>query len=73
MLTLFFADQPVQDYDSARRADTARYARFFHAMLARGVYLPPSQFEVWFVSLAHSDADVAATIAAARAAFAELS
>jgi glutamate-1-semialdehyde 2,1-aminomutase len=73
MLTLFFADQPVQDYHSARRADTARYARFFHAMLARGVYLPPSQFEVWFVSLAHSDADVAATIAAARAAFAELS
>jgi len=72
MLTLFFTDQPVTDYESARTADTARYARFFHAMLTRGVYLPPSQFELWFVSLAHTEADVEATLAAARAAFAEL-
>ena len=72
MLTLFFTDQPVWDYECARTADTARYARFFHAMLARGIYLPPSQFELWFVSLAHTQADVEATIAAARAAFAEL-
>jgi glutamate-1-semialdehyde 2,1-aminomutase len=73
MLTLFFTERPVADYESARTADTARYARFFHAMLARGVYLPPSQFEVWFVSLAHTEADVEATIAAARAALAGLS
>jgi glutamate-1-semialdehyde 2,1-aminomutase len=73
LLTLFFTDQPVTDYDSARRADTARYARFFHAMLERGIYLPPSQFELWFVSLAHTEADVEATLAAARAAFAALS
>ncbi len=72
MLTLFFANRPVTDYETARTADTARYARFFHRMLARGIYLPPSQFEVWFVSLAHTEADVDATVAAARAALAEV-
>jgi glutamate-1-semialdehyde 2,1-aminomutase len=72
LLTLFFTAQPVTDYESARTADTARYARFFHAMLERGVYLPPSQFELWFVSLAHHEADVEATLAAARAALAEV-
>jgi glutamate-1-semialdehyde 2,1-aminomutase len=58
MLTAFFCPGPVRDYASARRADTARYARFFQAMLARGVYLAPSQFEAAFVSLAHSEADL---------------
>ena len=53
-----------------RRADTAAFARFFHAMLERGVYLPPAQFEAAFVSLAHTEADVDATIAAARDVFA---
>ncbi len=72
MLTLFFTDRPVVDYDTARTADTARYARFFHAMLERGIYLPPSQFEVWFVSLAHTEADIEATVAAARAALTAL-
>jgi glutamate-1-semialdehyde 2,1-aminomutase len=72
MLTLFFTAQPVTDYDTARTADTTRYARFFHARLDRGVYLPPSQFEMWFVSLAHTTEDVEATLAAARAAFAAL-
>jgi glutamate-1-semialdehyde 2,1-aminomutase len=72
LLTVFFTDSPVTDYESARRADTARYARFFHAMLTRGVYLPPSQFEVWCVSLAHTEADIEATLAAARAAFTEV-
>jgi glutamate-1-semialdehyde 2,1-aminomutase len=71
MLTLFFTDAPVVDYDTARTADTGRYARFFHGMLERGVYLPPSQFEVCFVSLAHTEADVEATVQAARAALAE--
>ena len=56
VLTLFFGPGPVTDWASARRADTRRYATFFHAMLQRGVYLPPSQFEAWFVSLAHDEA-----------------
>src|SRR5437667_6069363 len=55
MLTAFFSDGPVTDYLSARRADTARYARFFHGILERGVFLAPSQFEAAFVSLAHSE------------------
>ena len=51
-----------------RRSDTARFARFFHAMLERGVYLPPAQFEAAFVSLAHAEADIDATVAAAAEA-----
>jgi glutamate-1-semialdehyde 2,1-aminomutase len=70
MLTAFFSEDAVVDYASARRADTARYARFFQAMLARGIYLAPSQFEAAFVSLAHSDADVAAAAQAAADALA---
>jgi glutamate-1-semialdehyde 2,1-aminomutase len=68
MLTGFFTDGPVTDYATARRSDTRRYARFFHAMLERGVYLAPSQFEAAFVSLAHSEAEIDTTIEAARAA-----
>jgi glutamate-1-semialdehyde 2,1-aminomutase len=68
MLTLFFTDQPVQDYDSARTADTVRYATYFRRMLERGVYFAPSQFEAAFVSTAHTAADVDATIKAAREA-----
>ncbi|MGC4046701.1 MAG: glutamate-1-semialdehyde 2,1-aminomutase [Armatimonas sp.] len=52
MLTLFFTDQPVTDYTSAKRADAAKFGRFFHAMLERGVYLPPSQYEAAFTSAA---------------------
>jgi glutamate-1-semialdehyde 2,1-aminomutase len=71
MFTGFFcAERPV-DYASAKHADTRRYARFFHAMLARGVYLAPSQFEAGFLSLAHTDADIDTTLQAARAAFRE--
>jgi len=55
MFTVFFTDQPVVDYASARRSDTQRYARFFHALLERGVYFPPSQFEAAFLSTAHDD------------------
>jgi glutamate-1-semialdehyde 2,1-aminomutase len=58
MLTAFFSAGPVRDYAGARAADTARYARFFHAMLERGVALAPSQFEAAFVSLAHTEDDV---------------
>jgi glutamate-1-semialdehyde 2,1-aminomutase len=72
MMTLFFADGPVTDWPSASRCDTARYARWFWAMLDRGMYLPCSQFEALFVSATHSDADVDATVAAAEAALASL-
>jgi glutamate-1-semialdehyde 2,1-aminomutase len=58
MLTGFFCAGPVTDYASARRSDTARYGRYFHAMLARGVFLAASQFEAAFVSTVHSDADI---------------
>jgi len=65
MLTPFFCTGPIDDYDGAKRADTAAFGRFFHAMLERGVYLPPAQFEAAFLSLAHTDADVDRTIDAA--------
>lgn len=70
MLTAFFCAGPVGDYASARAADTARYARFFRAMLARGIYLAPSQFEAAFVSLSHSEADLETAARAAAEAFA---
>jgi glutamate-1-semialdehyde 2,1-aminomutase len=69
MFTGFFCAQRPVDYVSAKQADAGRYARFFHALLERGVYLAPSQFEAGFMSLAHSDADIDATLEAARAAF----
>jgi glutamate-1-semialdehyde 2,1-aminomutase len=72
MLTGFFTNGPVTDYASAKRANTERYARFFHAMLDRGVFLAASQFEAAFISLAHSDADLEAATRAAREAFATL-
>jgi glutamate-1-semialdehyde 2,1-aminomutase len=65
MITLFFHDGPVHGYDDALRSDTARFARFFWEMLARGVYLPCSQFEAAFVSAAHTRDDIDHTIAAA--------
>ena len=58
MLTGFFCAGPVRDYADAKTADVARYARFYHGMLERGVYLAPSQFEAAFVSLAHGDDDL---------------
>lgn len=72
VLTPFFSAERVRDYDSATAADTAAYARFFRGMLARGIYLPPSQFEGWFLSSAHRPADVEATIKAARLAMREV-
>src|SRR6266540_2259460 len=62
MLTAFFGTGPITDYASAKRSDTARYARFFHAMRTRGVYFAPSQFEAAFVSLAHTETDIDATV-----------
>ncbi|HWP85862.1 MAG TPA: glutamate-1-semialdehyde 2,1-aminomutase [Terriglobia bacterium] len=69
MMTLFFTPGPVVDFESAMRSDTARFARFHQAMLERGVLLPPSQFETFFLSAAHSDQDIETTLAAAREAF----
>ncbi|HYM16663.1 MAG TPA: glutamate-1-semialdehyde 2,1-aminomutase [Dehalococcoidia bacterium] len=70
MLTVFFASEAPADYATAKRADTARYGRFFRSMLDSGIYLPPSQFEVLFLSLAHQERDLARTAEAAAVAFA---
>ena len=64
LVTLFFTDRPVRNYDHAKSSDASIYARFFAAMRARGVLLPPSQFEAMFLSAAHSPADVDRTVAA---------
>ncbi len=72
MFCLFFTDQPVTDYASAKTASTERYARFFQAMLEQGIYLAPSQFEAGFLSLAHQAQEIEKTIEAARVAFAQL-
>jgi glutamate-1-semialdehyde 2,1-aminomutase len=66
MMTLFFNPGPVIDWDSASRSDTQRYARHFWGLIERGVYMPCSQYEALFVSTAHTEADIDATIAAAR-------
>jgi glutamate-1-semialdehyde 2,1-aminomutase len=66
MLTLFFTAETVTDWETAARCDTQRYARFFHGMLDRGVYLPCSQFEALFLSAAHTEAMIDDTLAAAR-------
>lgn len=68
MITPFFTAAHVRDLNSARTADTRAFATFFQAMLERGIYLPPSQYESWFISDAHTAADIKTTIAAARAA-----
>jgi glutamate-1-semialdehyde 2,1-aminomutase len=64
MFTLFFTEGPVRDYRSAKTSDTKRFARFFIEMMNEGVYLPPSQFEAWFISLAHTQKDLDKTIEA---------
>ncbi len=61
LLTLFFTAGPVPDFAAAKRSDVGRYALFFHAMRERGVFLPPGQFEAWFLSTAHTDADIRRT------------
>jgi glutamate-1-semialdehyde 2,1-aminomutase len=72
MFTAFFTDQEVTDYETAATSDTKRYAAYFHNMLRRGIYIAPSQFEAGFVSLAHGDAEMDATIAACREALTEV-
>ncbi len=72
LLTPFFTDQPVRDYQSALTADTAAYASFFRQMLARGIYPPPSQFEAWFLSGAHTERDIDRTVKAAADAMKQI-
>jgi glutamate-1-semialdehyde 2,1-aminomutase len=75
MFSVFLTDEPVRDFAGASRTDTAAYGAFFHAMLDRGVHLPPSAYEAWFVSAAHDDRAVQTVLdalpAAAEAAAAE--
>jgi glutamate-1-semialdehyde 2,1-aminomutase len=66
MLTLFFSDGPVTDFESATRCDTRKHAAFFRAMLERGIHLPPSQYEALFLSLAHEIEDIDRTLEAAE-------
>lgn len=66
LLTIFFTNDDVKDFETARRSNTDRYAAYFRSMLDRGVFLAPSQFEAMFISAAHSDADIATTIEAAK-------
>jgi glutamate-1-semialdehyde 2,1-aminomutase len=70
MFTLFFSPDPVTDWDSAKKADTERFAKYFQFMLERGVYLAPSQFEAAFLSTALSEDDINITVAAVRDFFA---
>ncbi|MEG2516556.1 MAG: glutamate-1-semialdehyde 2,1-aminomutase [Acidaminococcaceae bacterium] len=72
MFTVFFTEQPVTDYESALTSDQDAFRIYFHAMLEQGIYLPPSQFETNFLSLAHSDADLEKTLQSAEVAFAQV-
>jgi len=72
MFTLFFTKGPVTDYETASKADTALYAKFFHQMLSQGVYFPPSQFEAAFISTAHTIEDIQFTIDAVEKTFTSL-
>ena len=72
MITVFFTDQPVTDFESAGTTDTAQFRRWFHGLLDRGVYWPASAYEAAFLSYAHTEADISAMIGAANEAFAEV-
>jgi glutamate-1-semialdehyde 2,1-aminomutase len=72
LVTLFFHPGPVNDYEAVTRSDTKQFARFFWKMVEQGVYLPCSQFEAWFISTAHTDQEIDATVQAARTALAQL-
>ena len=72
LVTVFFTDEPVRDYAGALACDTEAYGAWCRALLARGVYPPPSQFEAWFPSLAHTSEHLTRTLEAAAAAFDEI-
>ncbi len=69
MFTVFFSEKEVTNYEDATACDLDAFRIYFHSMLEQGIYLPPSQFETNFISLAHSDEDFAKTVAAAKVAF----
>jgi glutamate-1-semialdehyde 2,1-aminomutase len=71
MITFFFTDRPVTDYESAKTSDTKRFARFFHALLERGIYWPPAQYEAAFISAAHSQEDIEHTVSVMKECFAQ--
>jgi glutamate-1-semialdehyde 2,1-aminomutase len=66
LLTIFFNENPIHNYDDAKKSDTKKFAKFFNEMLDRGIFLPPSQYEALFVSAAHTESDIEKTIQAAR-------
>lgn len=72
LLTIFFSDKKVVDYETAKQSNTELYGQFFHQLLTNGIYWPPSQFEAAFVSLAHSDEDIGYTVEAAKRAISHL-
>jgi glutamate-1-semialdehyde 2,1-aminomutase len=72
MQTLFFSEGPIRNYDDAKGCDTERFSKYFQAMRERGIFLPPSQFEAMFLSLAHGEEEVAEIVAAARESMASL-
>ena len=69
VLTVFFTQEPVTGYAQARQADTVRFAQWYRGLLARGIYVAPSQFEAMFLSAAHTDAEIGRVLQAARAIF----
>ncbi|MGH7813031.1 MAG: glutamate-1-semialdehyde 2,1-aminomutase [Candidatus Binataceae bacterium] len=72
ILTMFIGPKQVRDAEEARTSDAQKFAKFFHGMIERGINLPPSQFEAWFISAAHREADIDRTIAAAAESLADL-
>jgi glutamate-1-semialdehyde 2,1-aminomutase len=72
MITLFFTDEPVYNWETANKSDREMFGKFFHQMLDEGVYLPPSQFEAAFFGVTHTEEIVNQTIEAARRAFAKI-
>jgi glutamate-1-semialdehyde 2,1-aminomutase len=72
MFTLFFNPEPVSDLRGAKKSDTQRFAKFFHGMLSRGIYLACSQYEAHFVSACHTDEDIETTVTAAKEVFGKL-
>jgi glutamate-1-semialdehyde 2,1-aminomutase len=72
MFTIFFQEGPIYDLTSAQKSDTALFARFFHSLLKKGIWLAPSQFEAVFMSFAHSEADIAFTLDSCASALKKL-
>ena len=70
MVGFFFTETPVRSWEDAKNANTERYAAFHRGMLERGVYVPPSQFEAWFISAAHTEGEIDTTVAAVERAVA---